>query len=180
MLKSILLVLGGGLAIAAPLAVAGHRPQAAQTPAPATTPAPTQTPAPNGQTTPALAAPAEGETPAPVPAGAIAADTKNPVKPTSESQAKAKQLYSIDCAMCHGDNGNGKTDLATSMSLTLSDFTDAKSLDGHMDGEIFNVIRNGKDKMPGEDKARATDTEVWNMVIYVRSFAKPQGAAPAK
>ena len=48
---------------------------------------------------------------------------KNPVKPTPESQAKAKSLYQIDCAMCHGDNGNGKTDLATSMQLTLDDWT---------------------------------------------------------
>jgi mono/diheme cytochrome c family protein len=163
MLKSILLVLGGSLAIAAPLAMAV---QAGQTPAPATTPAmgKTQTAAP----------------PAAIPAGAIAASTKNPAKPTAESQAKAKQLYSIDCAMCHGDNGNGKTDLATSMGLTLSDFTDPKSLDNRMDGEIFNLIRNGKDKMPGEDKARANDTEVWNIVIYVRNFAKgatPQAAA---
>ena len=44
-----------------------------------------------------------------------AAPVKNPVKPTPESQAKAKSLYQMDCAMCHGDNGNGKTDLATSM-----------------------------------------------------------------
>ena len=107
----------------------------------------------------------------------MAANMKNPVlKPSAESQAKAKQLYAIDCAMCHGDNGNGKTDLATSMSLTLSDFTDPKSLADHMDGELFNVIRNGKDKMPGEEKARASDTEVWNLVIYVRNFSKPQSA----
>jgi mono/diheme cytochrome c family protein len=175
MLKSILLVLGGSLAIAAPLATAV---QAGRTPAQATTPAPTQTPVANGQATPAMGETQTAVPPAAIPAGAIAAGTKNPAKPTAESQAKAKQLYAIDCAMCHGDNGNGKTDLATSMSLTLSDFTDPKSLDGHPDGEIFNIIRNGKDKMPGEDKARASDTEVWNIVIYVRSFAKSQGAAP--
>jgi len=182
MLKSILLVFGGALAIAAPLVISGGAPalagsgrQTAQTPAPATT----QEPARTGQTTPVL-----GETPAAPPAGSMAADMKNPVKPTAESQAKAKQLYGIDCSMCHGDNGNGKTDLATSMGLTLPDFTDPKALDGHLDGEMFNVIRNGKDKMPGEDKARANDTEVWNLILYVRGFAKGAGAqtasAPAK
>lgn len=181
MLKSILLVLGGGLVIAAPLAIAGLGPQEAQTPAPASTPAPTQATAPAGQTTPVL-----GESAAAAPAGAqMDAGMKNPVKPTTESQAKAKQLYSIDCAMCHGDNGNGKSDLATSMNLTLADFTDPKSLSGRMDGELFNVIRNGTadTKMPSEDKARASDTEVWNLVIYVRNFSKggtQTAAAPAK
>jgi len=172
MLKSILLVCAGSLLVAAPLAMAGRGPQqAAQTPA--ATPAPAQ-PTGAAQTTPALG---QATTAAPP---AMAENMKNPVvKPTAESQAKAKQLYSIDCAMCHGDNGNGKTDLATSMSLTLSDFTDPKSLADHLDGELFNVIRNGKDKMPGEDKSRATDTEVWNLVIYVRNFSKPQSAATA-
>jgi mono/diheme cytochrome c family protein len=106
------------------------------------------------------------------------APAKNPVKPTAESQAKAKSLYQIDCSMCHGDNGNGKTDLASSMSLTLDDWTDPKTLADKQDGELFNIIRNGKDKMPPEAEGRANDTEVWNMIIYIRSFSKP--AVPAK
>lgn len=169
MLKSILLVFAGGALALAPVATAGRgAQQPAQQPA-AATPAP----APTGQATPA-----PGNPPAATPVvGGVPGDAKNPVKPTSESQAKAKQIYGIDCAMCHGDNGNGKTDLATSMGLTLPDFTDSKSLADHLDGELFNQIRNGKDKMPGEDKARASDTEVWNLVIYVRNFSKPQAAS---
>lgn len=172
MLKSILLVCAGGVLMMAPLSVAGRAVQ--QDPQqPAAKPAP---PAASTQTTPALS-----ETPAAAPAAPSMADAmKNPViKPTAEQQAKAKQLYTIDCAMCHGDNGNGKTDLATSMGLTLTDFTDPKSLADHMDGELFNVIRNGKDKMPGEDKARASDTEVWTMILYVRNFSKPAPPAAA-
>ncbi len=185
MLKSILLVFSGGLLIAAPMAIAGHGPQqAAQVqaakPAQAASPAPAVTPAPTQVPAQAVTPQAPAQPPAAVPAGSVADDMKNPViKPTAESQAKAKQIYTIDCAMCHGDNGNGKTDLATSMSLTLADFTDQKSLADRMDGELFNLIRNGKDKMPGEDKARATDTEVWNLVIYVRNLSKAQSAVTA-
>jgi len=101
----------------------------------------------------------------------------NPVKPTPESQAKAKGVYKVDCAVCHGDSGNGKTDLAQSMSLTLSDWTDPKSLANRQDGELFNVIRKGKDKMPPEESGRASDAEVWNLIIYIRSFAKTQAAS---
>ena len=50
---------------------------------------------------------------------APAAGTKNPVKPTTEGLAKAKATYQIDCAMCHGDNGDGKTDLAVGSALPL-------------------------------------------------------------
>jgi mono/diheme cytochrome c family protein len=129
---------------------------------------------------PQATAPATALAPAQTVAPAQPAAVKNPVKPTAESQAKAKSLYQIDCAMCHGDNGNGKTDLATSMSLTLGDWTDPKSLADKEDWALFNVIRNGKgDKMPAEAEGRANDTEVWNLVIYLRSFSKPQPLAPA-
>jgi cytochrome c5 len=124
-----------------------------------------------------------GQEPAPAPAQAAATAAapvqQNPVKPTAESQAKAKTVYQIDCAMCHGDNGNGKTDLATSMSLTLSDWTDPKSLAGKPDGEIFKVIRDGKGSMPPEDAGRAKDDTVWNLVIYIRNFSKQQSGAAA-
>jgi mono/diheme cytochrome c family protein len=108
-------------------------------------------------------------TPAPAPA---ASTFKNPVKPTADSQAKAKSLYQIDCAMCHGDNGNGKTDLATSMALTLPDWTAAKTLAAKSDQDLFNIIRKGTDKMPPEAEGRAKDDAVWNLIIYIRSFAK--------
>ena len=109
---------------------------------------------------------------------AAAPAAKNPVKPTAESQSKAKQLYAIDCAMCHNDNGNGKTDVASSMGLKLVDMTDPSALAAMSDQDIFNLIRAGKDKMPAEDAGRAKDTELWNLVIYLRNLSKP--AAPAK
>ena len=108
-----------------------------------------------------------------------ASGQQNPVKPTAASQAKAKNIYQIDCAVCHGDNGNGKTDLATSMNLTLTDWTDPKSLADKPDGDLFKVIREGKGQMPPEDTGRAKDEDVWNLVIYIRSFSKPQTGAPA-
>jgi mono/diheme cytochrome c family protein len=105
---------------------------------------------------------------------------KNPVKPTEKSQARAKELYGQDCAICHGETGNGKTDLAKDMGLKLDDWSDPKTLDARSDGDLFNVIRNGKDKMPPEASGRAKDDEVWNLVIYIRNLPKQQpAAAPA-
>ena len=107
------------------------------------------------------------------------AGASNPVKPTAETLAKAKGLYAIDCAMCHGDNGNGQTDLAKSMSLNMLDFTDGKALSTKTDGDLFDIIRNGKDKMPPESSGRANDAMVWNIIAYIRKMAG-SGAAAAK
>jgi len=115
----------------------------------------------------ATAAPAPANTPAPTPP-----DTKNPVKPTTESRAKAKKMYGYDCEMCHNANGNGKTDLAKDMNLTMTDFSDAKTLASKSDAELFDIIKNGKDKMPPEDVSRAKPDDIWNLVIYIRGLGK--------
>jgi mono/diheme cytochrome c family protein len=112
-------------------------------------------------------APASAQAPAPTPPG-----TKNPVKATTESKAKAKKMYGYDCEMCHNANGDGKTDLAKDMTLTLTDLSDPKTLAGKSDGEIFDIIKNGKGKMPAEDGSRAKPDDIWNLVLYVRGLAK--------
>ena len=98
------------------------------------------------------------------------AQKANPVKPTPESLAKAKKMYGIDCAMCHGENGDGKGDMASDMK-NVTDFTKADSMKNQTDGELFYVIRKGKGEMPPEGD-RAKDDDVWGLVNYIRAFAK--------
>ena len=116
---------------------------------------------------------------APTPQEATASGQKNPVKSTPQSQARAKQLYQMDCSFCHGDNGDGKTDLAKDMSLSLGDWTNPRTLADKPDHELFNVIRNGKGKMPAEAEGRAKDHEVWSLILYVRAMAKGTPAPAA-
>jgi mono/diheme cytochrome c family protein len=101
-----------------------------------------------------------------------AARMVNPIKPTPESRAHAKSRYAMDCAMCHGDNGDGKGDpgIISDMKLTMMDFTNPGTLKNRTDGELFYIIKNGQGKMPGED--RGTTDDNWNLVVYVRSFSK--------
>ncbi|MGO8719075.1 MAG: c-type cytochrome [Acidobacteriaceae bacterium] len=101
-----------------------------------------------------------------------AARMVNPITPTLESQQKAKSRYTIDCAMCHGAKGDGKGDpgIISDMSLTMMDFTNPDTLKNRTDGELFYIIQNGEGKMPAEDRAK-TD-EIWNLVVYLRSFSK--------
>jgi mono/diheme cytochrome c family protein len=95
----------------------------------------------------------------------------NPVKPTSESIARGKRRYGYDCAMCHGKNGDGKGDLAADMKAKVTDFTDPEAIKDATDGELFYVIKNGKGEMPPEG-GRVKPAQIWNLVNYVRSFAK--------
>jgi mono/diheme cytochrome c family protein len=124
--------------------------------APPATPA--STPAPPASTAAQPSIPAE------------AAHMANPVKPTAESQIRAKKMYGYDCAMCHGANGNGKGDI-TDLKTPPRDYTDAAALKDLSDGEIFYIIKTGKGQMP-PDGGRTKPEDIWNMVILVRSFAK--------
>lgn len=110
---------------------------------------------------------------------AEAAKQVNPNKPTPESIAQGKKIYGYDCAMCHGEDGSGKSDLATSMNLKLIDYRDPETLKARTDGELFFIIKNGKDKMPSEGD-RAKPDQIWNLVNYIRSFAKKKSPAKGK
>jgi len=96
---------------------------------------------------------------------------ENPVKSSPEVLAAAKKVFGYDCAMCHGESGNGKGDLVESMSLKMKDWHDPAVLTGLSDGEIFDLIVKGKDKMVGEGD-RLAPAKVWGLVHYVRTFAK--------
>jgi mono/diheme cytochrome c family protein len=102
---------------------------------------------------------------------------KNPVKPTAQTRARAKEIYAVDCELCHGENGSGKTDVSKAMDLSVGDWTNPKTLAARTDGELFSIIRNGKGKMPAEVAGRAKDYEVWSLLHYIRSMAS--NAEPA-
>ena len=99
-----------------------------------------------------------------------AAAKENPFKATAESLAKGKKMYGYDCAMCHGDKGDGKSDMASDLK-NLSDLTKPDALKGRTDVELFYEIRNGRGDMPPEGD-RAKDDDIWNMVNYCRSLGK--------
>ena len=108
-----------------------------------------------------------------------AAAKENPVKATAESLARGKRQYGIDCAMCHGKEGDGKGDVAADLKLKMHDYTDPGTLKGRTDGELFHIITNGKDQMPPEGNRVKTE-EIWDMVNYLRSFSKKGGAVVEK
>src|SRR5271157_5447854 len=101
---------------------------------------------------------------------------KNPVRFSEASVDRGKKFYNTQCALCHGEKGDGKGDLAKEMTLTLPDFTKPDALAKRTDGELFAIIGTGKNPMPSQ-KGRMTDAQLWNLVNYLRALG---GKVPGK
>lgn len=121
----------------------------------------------------------EGKPPADQKASPEVVNRKNPVSSSASSIAEGKKLFTIDCVMCHGQEGDGKGELAIAMKLSPPDYHDEIAMKKFTDGELFDIITNGKGGMPAEGK-RATAEQIWNLVNYVRSFAQKKSSPAAK
>jgi mono/diheme cytochrome c family protein len=131
-----------------------------------------------GSQAPTAGAPAR-ETQAAAKAPSVASNTVNPVHPTPESQAHAKAIYAYDCALCHGLKGDGKGDINTDGKRNVPDLRDPASLEGLTDGDIYNIIEVGRADMPNmpPEDGRVNPDQIWNLVIYLRSFSKSPDSA---
>jgi mono/diheme cytochrome c family protein len=103
------------------------------------------------------------------------AGRKNPVKPTEESIESGKRFYKTQCAMCHGDNGDGKGELGVELKMDLRDWTDPATLKTVSDGALFYILTKGNEKMPGQE-GRMKAEQQWNVVNFIRSVAKKETA----
>jgi len=100
------------------------------------------------------------------------AGVKNPIAASAESVAAGKQSYTRLCAPCHGTSAEGGA--GNDLIPASPDLTDREWEHGGSDGEVFASIRNGIgpefNMTPFKD--RLTDTEIWNVVNYLRSIVK--------
>ena len=101
---------------------------------------------------------------------------KNPLRFTDVSVARGKKVYASQCAMCHGDNADGKGDLAVDMGATPPDFTKPDTLKGRTDGELYAIIGSGNAKMPGQ-AGRLPEYYKWSLVNFLRSLS---GGTPVR
>jgi mono/diheme cytochrome c family protein len=110
-----------------------------------------------------------------------AKNMKNPVPSNEATLAAGKVLYTDKCASCHGDTGDGKGPEAEMYAVSPADFRDFNLMSEMTDGELFWKITEGRRPMPSFKKQFA-DEQRWQLVNYIRTFAKPpaSAASPAK
>jgi mono/diheme cytochrome c family protein len=104
-----------------------------------------------------------------------AADRPNPLTASSPYVKKARTIFNDQCAMCHGDKGDGKGPEADALRVPPADLTSYLMV-SLSDGELFYKIAKGRDPMPSFE-AKFSEQQRWGLVLYVRTFAK---GPPAK
>jgi len=100
---------------------------------------------------------------------------KNPFQPTAPALKSARDVYADKCAHCHGDTGKGDGQDAGKYDPAPTDFTDAKRMSAATDGELFYKISEGKKPMP-VFKNKLSEDQRWELVLFIRSLAKPTAA----
>ena len=90
----------------------------------------------------------------------------NPVPVTDSSLANGRKYFEINCAVCHGSNGDGQTPNSRYGIISIP-LTGQISKD-RTDGYIFGMIRNGRNTMPSYNRIEERDR--WDVVNYVRAL----------
>lgn len=103
---------------------------------------------------------------------AMAEVTNNPYPITDAGLAEGKELYNINCAICHGEKGDGNGYLVRDDGgvypvqpaiLTNDEFVAASN------GRMYHSIMYGKNLM-GSYKDKLAYEERWQVIHYVRSL----------
>lgn len=95
---------------------------------------------------------------------------KNPVVADQVSLAEGKKVYEKECLSCHGKKGKGDGPKAEELDKAVRDIGVPKT-QNQTDGELFWKISEGKKPMPSTKKI-LTETQRWQVVIYIRTFKK--------
>jgi mono/diheme cytochrome c family protein len=99
---------------------------------------------------------------------------KNPVPLTSEILAEARAHFADHCAICHGNDGKGQTEMGRHMYPKAPDMT-AKETQSLSDGQLFSIIENGirLTGMPGWGNGTAESARgSWTLVHFIRHVPK--------
>ena len=95
----------------------------------------------------------------------------------SKAAQKAQADYMLHCAPCHGDQGDGKGQLAAALNPAPRDHTDSKYFSSKADDHLIKVVANGgssvglDEGMPPFNTILSPD-EIKGVVAYVRQLCK--------
>jgi len=96
------------------------------------------------------------------------ANLNNPLPYTEDNLNEGKQLYTIYCAVCHGDNGDGQGILAEREKiLGVPAYDDAGR--AITEGSVYHVIYYGLNTM-GSYAAQTSEEERWKITHYVMNL----------
>lgn len=98
----------------------------------------------------------------------------NPLESNRSNRRAGRELYeelsNPGCTVCHGEDGDGRGRLAGQFDPPPRNFACAATVEGIPDGQLFWIIKNGSPGTAMPSFAYFDDDEIWQLVIYLRSF----------
>jgi mono/diheme cytochrome c family protein len=94
----------------------------------------------------------------------------NPLQATLQNLEAGKNLFTTNCAPCHGDTGRGDGPVRDLLKTKPKNLATGDSKD-RPDGYIYGAIRDGGVAMPSYADAMSAH-ERWQVVVYVRSLQR--------
>lgn len=91
---------------------------------------------------------------------------KNPLEATPLAIAESRDHFADHCATCHGNSGDGKTQINAGLYPPAPDMREAVTQD-LSDGELFYIIKNGI-RFTGMPGWGGSDEDNWKLVLFIR------------
>jgi hypothetical protein len=100
-------------------------------------------------------------------------ELKNPVPVTPDVLVEARAHWADHCALCHANDGSGKTTIGQALYPPAPDMRSPPTQD-LMDGELYAIIQNGirLTGMPAWGEAGEDDEESWGLVAFIRQLPR--------
>jgi mono/diheme cytochrome c family protein len=101
----------------------------------------------------------------------------NPLTASAGTIQAGKTLYlktaqPVACAMCHGEQGDGKGIMGAALVPLPRNFTCESMMKDIPDGQLFWIIKNGSPGTAMMSFAGLPDEQVWQLIQYIRSLTK--------
>jgi mono/diheme cytochrome c family protein len=98
----------------------------------------------------------------------------NPYPRMNKTLNQGRRTYNTYCSVCHGILGDGHPMLTSAYGAKPANLVSQQILD-RRDGEIYHVIRMGKNAMPSYS-ADLAENERWAAVHYIRALQRAMNA----
>lgn len=93
-------------------------------------------------------------------------DARNPVAATELAIAEARDHFADHCAVCHANDGSGRTQIGENLYPPTPDMG-ASATQELSDGELFYMIHSGV-PLTGMPGWGGEDEENWKLVLFIR------------
>lgn len=95
---------------------------------------------------------------------------RTPILPDEESLTQGAELFSQNCAVCHGENGDGKGPAAATLQPPPANFLDSRHSGMYNPGEKYWIIGNGSGSTGMPAFPNLSPAERWHLVNHILSL----------